>query len=93
MRTEDERKIVVNKVVKGQTFVSKTTRVGTFNLGNRYPRESSILLASDVSTTFSCSTTSPWYDCKWKHPKHEAPCSIFHDTPSKLCEWVSPDGG
>ena len=58
-----------------------------------YPRKSgTITLKSGVSTTYSFATTTKWYDCKWKHPKFEGPCSIFSGTNSQLCHWNGPNG-
>ena len=91
--TSDERKVVVTAAVDGRKLQGMTTKRGSFNLQEPTQEYTSLLIAPDNSVTFYCSTTSPWFDCKWKHPSHKDPCGIFHTDQNKICHFTSPNGG
>ena len=76
--TGDERVMSVLPFTPKTNLHGITVKSGTFNLQDKYPKSSSITLAANVRTTFSCSTTERWFDCKWKHPKFDEPCGAFH---------------
>ena len=91
--TSDERKVVVTAAADGRKLQGMTTKRGFFNLQEPTQEYTSLLIAPDNRVTFYCSTTSPWFDCKWKHPSHKDPCGIFHTDPNKICHFTSPNGG
>ena len=69
------------------------TKRGDFNRQEPTQEYTSLLIVPNYNVTFYCSTTSPWFDCKWKHPIHKDPCGIFYTDPSKICHFESPNGG
>ena len=89
--TEDERKVnVVSAKTRNRNLQGTTTKRGQFLSRGTYPSSGSILMAPLVKVTMSCATTSPWLDCKWKHPNFKEPCSIFSDTNSRSCrQWIN----
>ena len=89
--TKDERKVnVASGKTRTRNLQGTTTKRGQFSLKDTYPSSGSILMAPSVKVTLSCATTSPWLDCKWKHPNFNEPCSIFSDTKSRSCrQWVN----
>lgn len=76
--TTDSRdmRILPNKRVA--SYQGKTTKAGQFRMANHYPQNEVIVLAKDVSVTFTCETSSPWLECKWKHPSQDVPCEYHY---------------
>ena len=86
LTTSDERVVVVvSSMQQSRNLKGITTKRGQFTLRGTYPASGSILIAPDQRVTLSCTTSTPWLDCKWKHPKFKEPCSIFSDTNSRTC--------
>ena len=95
VRTEDERTVLVQAATGGQDLVGRTTKRGSFKMQDP-PEDSttSLIIAKDVSVTFQCTSSTPWYICKWKNPISDVPCSIIAPGNSQIChQWSNPNGG
>lgn len=84
IKTTDARTVkIVSKRYEDDVHRGKTAKAGEFWMLDFYPQRESIVLAENTDVTFSCKTTTPWFDCKWKHPLHTEPCK-FHKNKREL---------
>lgn len=95
VHTTDERNVKVVEARAGHKF--QGAKAGQFRIVDRHPQANSgqapeMILAEGVSVTFSCTSSTPWGMCQWKHPNSQDACGLFfNDQLGRACRIFWPN--